>query len=153
MVAIGGEFPFGRKFYHWPPLPAGRVAFDVFEDTRLQHKKGPIDPAFAVRWFFPKRADLRAIELEITEPAGGADRRYSGEFAVRAMKCKEARQIDIRQTVAPSQHECRIADMGRQPLDAAAGFGEWSSVDEMDDPVRFAAPFVDYHRTVARADG
>src|SRR5713101_565001 len=69
------------------------------------------------------------------------------------MKCKEALKVNIRQTVAPGEHECCVADVRREPLDATAGIGQWSRVDKMDDPVRFAPAFVNDNGTVASAHG
>src|SRR6266404_350176 len=69
------------------------------------------------------------------------------------MKCKEALQVNIRQTVAPGEHECCVADVRREPFNATAGIGQWSRVDKMDNPVRFAPPFVNYNGTVASAHG
>jgi hypothetical protein len=55
------------------------------------------------------------------------------------MEYEKVPKINIRQTVAPGEHECCVADVGCEPFDATAGIGHWPRVDKMDNPVRVRA--------------
>jgi hypothetical protein len=72
------------------------------------------------------------------------------------MEIEQLGKIDVRDAVAPGQHESAIAEIGRQALDPAAGQSVIAGVDKMNLPVggripvimRQDRPFIEIYRYV-----
>jgi hypothetical protein len=51
------------------------------------------------------------------------------------MELDEAADVDIGNTVTPSQHECRVVQERLEPLDPTSGIRPPTSVDQLDPPL------------------
>src|SRR5229473_3129824 len=67
------------------------------------------------------------------------------------MEGEQLRQVDVRDAVAPCQHESAAAQIRPQPFDAAAGGRVGAGVDEMDGPVQVGVLVVKRNGAVARS--
>jgi hypothetical protein len=70
------------KLWHRFSLPTRRVAVDIFEDARLQDKKGAIYPTVSVRRLLTKAANVVFVQLDVAEAPRRANGRYSGKLTV-----------------------------------------------------------------------
>src|SRR6185437_7056220 len=90
------------------------VAFDVFEDSRLQHEERAVYPGLPGQRLLVEARDAAAIELEAAETRRRSHGRNGRQAAVAVMKRQQLAQIEVRDAVAPREHEGRLTQVGPQ---------------------------------------
>ena len=144
------ELAFGRQSAQRLAFPLGLVAGDVLEHAGLKDEEGAVDPLVRVDRLFPECGDPVAGEGKAAEARRRMHGGQSRQPAMRAMEVAQSRQVNVGEAVAPRQHEGAI-EVGRQPLDPAAGHGLQPGVDQLDRPVRLG--LWPHHHLHAIADG
>src|SRR5207302_3345740 len=121
-VLIRHQFALARQSFQWSTFPTGRVTLNIVEYRRLAYEKAAIDPPYFVIGLFSEALNIAVVRtLDDPEPPG---RRHRGDgylAAMLAMETHDFADIELRDAVAVGQAECLVGDVGRDPLDAAAG--------------------------------
>src|ERR1700744_3518645 len=134
-VTIGHQLAFAGQALERLFFEVRGVAVDEIKDLRFKYKKCPVDPAFFGLWLLGKFGDLIAIHFQVAKARRRPDRSQRRQLAVGTMKLEQIVQVDVRNAVAPGEHESLIAHVGSQPLDAAAGLRLHTGIDQVDGPV------------------
>src|SRR5260370_14189351 len=135
-VLIRHQFALARQSFQWSTFPTGRVALNIIEYRRFAHEKAAVDPADLVVGLFPEALHIAAVrKLEHPEPPGHRHRGHGRLAAMLAMETHDLADIEPRDAVAVGQAECLVGDVGRDPLDAAAGEGFEAGVDQRNLPL------------------
>src|SRR6516165_4133136 len=152
-MAVGHKFAVSRELLEGFALPHRRVSVDVVEDAWLQHEERAVDPAFAERGLFAEAAHYSVCRhIDQAETRWRTHDGHRRESAVCAMEGEKLVEIDIRQAVAPCEHEGSVADMRLQPLDPASRHRVRAGIDEVDGPVEAVRRVMKRNRPVSRAD-
>lgn len=135
-MPVAHEVSISREVFHWIAFPHRVIAFDIIQGLVFEHKVTTIDPTFAILAFFVKVGDLIPGEADTAETSRRADSRDRSQPAVTIVEFYQSRDIEIRDSVAVSQHERLVfVQPLLQALDATPGLSVKAGVDEMDFPV------------------
>ena len=87
------------------PSSPGGVVGEVIKNTRLEHKKAAIDPAFAGLWFFREIQHPSLANVHAPEPGRRPHRGDRRQFSVGAVKRQQCREVHIRNPIAIGEQE------------------------------------------------
>ena len=116
------------------------AAVDVFEHLRLEHEEGPVDPALGGLGLLGELDDAVPVEHQVAEARGGAHGGDGRELAVRAVEREQLVEVDVRDAVSPGQHERLVAQERAEALDATAGQGVATGLDQVEAPLLLLVP-------------
>ena len=140
MVSIAHQLAVFGESFNGTVLPNRLISFDVVESLAVQNKIAAIDPTLAGFWFFVELSDVVSSEPDSSETSRGTDRRHGRQLSVRLMKSQQGCEIQIGNAVAVCQHKGLVlSEPVLKPLDASAGLGVQSSIDQVNFPVRLRA--------------
>src|SRR5439155_17217813 len=93
-----------------------------------------VDPDLADLQLLDKLRDGVTVEHETDVARRRSHGGYGRELPVRAVEVDEPPEVDVRDAVAVGHHE-RLAEPGREPLQAPRGLGLDPRVEQVDEPV------------------
>jgi hypothetical protein len=115
------ELTVRRQALHRRLLEHDIVSVEIVGHAGLQHEKRAIDPTLRRLRFLIEFDNAIAVEFDMSIPRRRTHCGHGGEFAMRAVKGEKFVEIDVRDTIAPGEHEGAASHPLHKSLDAAAG--------------------------------
>ena len=130
------QFPVDRQLLHGPAFPDGVGALDQVHHLALEHEKTAVDPGAITPRFLFESGHPRVVptQREGAKPPRWLHRGDRRKCPLCAVKCDQARDVDIADAVAISAAKRSLFQVARCLLDPPARHRFESGVNQRDLP-------------------
>lgn len=110
-MAVCDQLPVGSESLERLLFKMCGVAVDILQHLGFQNEESPVDPTFFGLRFLGEFDDVVSVELDMSEACRRTNRGERRQLSVSPMKRQESVDVDVRNAVAPRQHEGAVRDV------------------------------------------